>query len=160
MSEILIAGGLDPSGCSGVSAGLKAVAAHGAHGCPLITAWTAQNRVEVREVGALPESAVRAQLDALLADRRIGAAAVGLIGHGAAPLGMLDAPVVLDPVLRASTGAQLQPRGVVDALLPRATLLTPNAPEAAALTGLPVRDPDEAEAAGRLLLSRGCGPCW
>lgn len=166
MRTILLVGGVDPAGLSGLAADVRAVTAHRAHAAPVVAALTAQNTRTVRRVDPVAREVVAAQLSAVLDDLEVVAVKVGLLA-GAGPAGALEAalerlagvPVVLDPVLGASSGAELWPGGdgvaCLRRLLPRATVLTPNAPEAAALSGLPVRTAAEAEEAGRALCALG-----
>jgi hydroxymethylpyrimidine/phosphomethylpyrimidine kinase len=134
----------DSGGGAGIQADLKAFAAAGCHGTSAIVALTAQNTVGVRAVHALPPEFVRAQLDAVFGDIGVDAAKTGmlfsrvLIETVAAFLAEHPMPLVVDPVMVASSGAQLLEDDAVEALLqrlfPLATVVTPNLPEAEALT--------------------------
>lgn len=143
--------GSDSGAGAGLQADLRAFAAFGVHGCSAVAALTAQNSVAVERVEAVSPAMLEAQLSALASDLPPAAIKVGLLGS-VDNLRMLvrwidrlraSAPValVVDPVLRASTGARLADeqllRAHLDELLPRATLLTPNAAEVAALLGVP-----------------------
>jgi hydroxymethylpyrimidine/phosphomethylpyrimidine kinase len=137
--------GSDSGGGAGIQADLKAFAAAGVHGTSAIVALTAQNTREVRTVHVLPPWLVRAQLDAVADDIGIDAAKTGMLYSRA----IIDVvaewleehplPLVVDPVMVASSGAQLLEDDAVGALvhrlLPLATVVTPNLPEARALTG-------------------------
>jgi hydroxymethylpyrimidine/phosphomethylpyrimidine kinase len=160
--------GSDSGGGAGIQADLKAFAAHGVHGLSAIAALTAQNTRGVTAIHVPPPAFLRAQLDACFADFRIGAVKIGMLAN--APVIRVVAevlaehprvPVVLDPVMVASSGATLLDPTALDALrehlLPRATLLTPNIPEAELLLGHPIRNADAAEAALVELLALGPG---
>lgn len=158
--------GSDSGGGAGVQADLKTFSALGVYGASVLTAITAQNTRAVTAVAEVAPAMVAAQLDAVLDDLAVGAVKIGMLASPAivaavaAGLARTAAPVVLDPVMVAKSGdALLAPAAVaalVDALLPRATLLTPNLPEAARLLGEDVaRTADEAAAQGRRLLALG-----
>jgi hydroxymethylpyrimidine/phosphomethylpyrimidine kinase len=139
--------GSDSGGGAGIQADLKAFARCGVHGTTAITAITAQNTVAVTRVDPVDPAMVVAQVEAVAADFAIGAVKIGMVGGAptiAAVAAALDAlpagtPVVLDPVMIAESGARLLPsdaeRALIDLLLPRATVVTPNVPEARALSG-------------------------
>lgn len=137
--------GSDPSGGAGIQADLKSFAALGVYGMAALTALTAQNTRGVRAIELLPPGFVAAQIAAVLDDIPPGAIKIGMIASAPIARAVADAlagfggPVVLDPVMVAKGGAPLLPEeavGVLRALLlPRADLLTPNLPEAAALLG-------------------------
>jgi hydroxymethylpyrimidine/phosphomethylpyrimidine kinase len=162
--------GSDSGGGAGIQADLKAFARCGVHGTCAITAITAQNTVGVTAIHPLPPEIVLAQVRAVLADIRVDAVKVGMLGTAAVTLavaGALDElpagiPVVVDPVMVAESGARLldpgAQRALVDEILPRATVLTPNLPEARVLAGeLPeaVGEDEEAEALARAVLALG-----
>jgi hydroxymethylpyrimidine/phosphomethylpyrimidine kinase len=158
--------GSDPSGGAGLQADLATFGAFGCHGQGVVTALTVQDSLAVHAVAPVDARQVAAQLDALLADAPPAAAKTGMLGTAAVVEAVASAwrtrgpiPLVVDPVLAASSGARLVDAGAVAALLelllPLATLVTPNAPEASELTGLPVRDSLEAVTAARALLARG-----
>jgi hydroxymethylpyrimidine/phosphomethylpyrimidine kinase len=137
--------GSDSGGGAGVQADLKAFAAAGTHGMSAIVALTAQNTVGVSAVHQLPPEFVRAQLEAVFDDLGVDAAKTGMLFS--APLievvgDVLDAhpvPLVVDPVMVASSGARLLEEDAVETLvgrlLPLATVVTPNLAEAEALAG-------------------------
>ncbi len=159
--------GSDPSGGAGVQADLKTFAAHGVYGMAALTALTAQNTRGVVGVHGVPPGFVAAQIAAVLADIRPDAVKIGMLG--AAPvvaavadaLADYDGPVVLDPVLVATSGARLlEPaaeRALLDRLAPRAALLTPNLPEAAALLGEEAPDAFARRTGVAVLLKDGHG---
>jgi hydroxymethylpyrimidine/phosphomethylpyrimidine kinase len=137
--------GSDSGGGAGIQADLKAFARCGVHGCCAITAVTAQNTLGVSAIHPIPPEIVLAQVRAVVADIGVDAVKVGMLGDAetihavATALDGLPAgtPVVVDPVMVAESGARLlQPdaEGVLLAeILPRASVLTPNLPEARAL---------------------------
>ncbi len=138
--------GSDPSGGAGIQADLKTFSALGAFGTSVITALTAQATTGVTGVHEVPVDFVRLQLDTLLADVRVDAVKVGMLGSAAlaACVGeYLSGPLasryrVLDPVMVATSGSRLLADDAVDAvraILPHADVITPNLPEAAVLTG-------------------------
>jgi hydroxymethylpyrimidine/phosphomethylpyrimidine kinase len=142
--------GSDSGGGAGIQADLKAFARCGVHGASAITAVTAQNTVAVSAAYPLAAEMVLAQVRAVLADIHVDAVKVGMLATAEIALavaGVLDelpggTPVVVDPVMVAESGARLlEPdaeRVLVEEILPRATVLTPNVPEARVLAG---RDP-------------------
>src|SRR5581483_1350770 len=147
----------DSGGGAGIQADLKAFAAAGVHGTSAIVALTAQNTREVTAIHELPPSFVRAQLDAVFGDIGVDAAKTGmlysraLIAVVAGYLREHPVPLVVDPVMVASSGAQLLEDDAVEVLVrelfPLATVITPNLPEARALAGV---DASQAELAERL----------
>ncbi len=156
---VLLLGGLDPSGGAGLAADLSAVAALGCHGLPVASAWTVQDGHRVSGWQALPEADVRAQVMAAARAAPPAAVKTGMLA-GAGPVAALadwlaglaaPPPLVIDPVLAASDGTALVDAAgealLCERLLPRAALVTPNAPEAARLTGLPVPGDERAAAA-------------
>ncbi len=164
--RVLIVAGSDCSGGAGLQADLKTVTVLGGYGMTAITAITVQNTLGVSAVHDLPVDLIKAQAHACLED--IGADAIKLGMLSRVPVieavaSVLDrcpfVPVVADPVMVAKGGASLLQSEAVAALttliLPRAALLTPNAPEAAVLTGLAVETPDQMRAAGARLLAMG-----
>ena len=156
--NVLSIAGVDPSGGAGVFADLKAFAALGAYGCGVVTALTAQNTQAVTGISAVDAGFIRLQIDTLFADLRIDAIKIGMLGTApiiravaeglARPLAA-GQPAhrvhrVLDPVMVAKSGdALLEPQAVsmlIEAVLPLATVLTPNLPEAGVL--LRSREPE------------------
>jgi hydroxymethylpyrimidine/phosphomethylpyrimidine kinase len=150
--------GSDSGGGAGIQADLKAFARCGVHGTSAITAITAQNTVGVSAIHPVPPEIVLAQVRAVAGDIGIDAVKVGMLGTAlvteavAQALDELPAgtPVVLDPVMISESGARLlEPeaeRALVAEMLPRATVLTPNLPEARVLAGLaPPRSREQRE---------------
>ncbi len=148
--------GSDSGGGAGIQADLKAFAAAGAHGMSAIVALTAQNTRAVTAVHEVPSWFVRAQLDAVAGDIGIDAAKTGMlfsrpiIQTAADWLEEHPLPLVVDPVMVASSGARLLEDDAVDVLVgrlfPLATVVTPNLLEARALTGLDAPPAELAEA--------------
>jgi len=136
--------GSDSGGGAGIQADLKAFAAAGVHGTTAIVAVTAQNTLGVTAVHELPPWLVRAQLDAVVDDIGLDAAKTGMLFSRATIEAVADwldehpLPLVVDPVMVASSGARLLEEDAAGALVgrlfPRATVVTPNVPEAQALT--------------------------
>ncbi len=158
--------GSDSGGGAGIQADLKAFAACGVHGTTAITAITAQNTVAVEAVEAVSPQMIAAQVEAVAADLGVDAVKVGMLGTKTtieAVCLALDstggAPVVLDPVMIAESGAALLDPGARDSLvselLPRAAVVTPNIPEARALTGL--GESADQEELARAVLALGPG---
>ena len=152
--NVLTIAGVDPSGGAGVLADVKAISALSAYACAVIAALTAQNTRAVTGVFAVPPPFVREQIDTLFGDVRIDAVKIGMLGQAPVIRAVADgldhwkpAHVVLDPVMVAKSGdALLEASAVgalVDALLPCATVLTPNLPEAGVLLG--ERGPENAK---------------
>jgi hydroxymethylpyrimidine/phosphomethylpyrimidine kinase len=145
---VLSIAGSDSGGGAGIQADLKAFAACGVHGMTALTAVTAQNTVGVSAVHPVPPDVIVEQVRAVAGDIGIDAIKIGMLGTVAtidavrSALGELPAgiPTVLDPVMVAESGAELLDRSargaLIEKLLPRASVLTPNLPEARALTGL------------------------
>ena len=158
--------GSDSGGGAGIQADLKAFAAHGVHGLSAIAALTAQHTRGVTAVHVPPVAFLRAQVDACFDDFAIGAVKLGMLANAGVIHAVADAleahrpaHVVLDPVMVATSGARLLEADALDALrtrlLPLATVLTPNLPEAELLLGRPIAGGDDADAAARALLEAG-----
>jgi hydroxymethylpyrimidine/phosphomethylpyrimidine kinase len=144
---VLTIAGFDPSSGAGVTADIKTIAAHGCYGVACITALTVQSTSGVRRVGGVSPQLVADSLKALTADVAIAAVRIGMLGSGKVVRVVSDflvkeklPNVVLDPILKSSSGAPLVDaagaRLLKERLLARATVVTPNLDEAAALTGL------------------------
>jgi hydroxymethylpyrimidine/phosphomethylpyrimidine kinase len=159
--------GSDSSGGAGIQADLKTFAALGVYGASVITALTAQNTLGVTGIHLVPADFVTAQIDAVFSDLDVEAVKIGMV----AQLATVDAIVagltrwspkhiVLDPVMVATSGDRLLATDAVEALrtklIPRASLITPNLPEAAALLDEPVAVSEAAiESQGKRLLALG-----
>jgi hydroxymethylpyrimidine/phosphomethylpyrimidine kinase len=162
---VLIIAGSDSGGGAGIQADIKTVTAMGGYAATAITAVTVQNTLGVHGVHPIPLEVVAAQAHAVLQDIGADAIKTGMLGSRemaeivAGLLDETDAPAVVDPVMVAKGGEPLLAADAVAAvreqLVPRAALLTPNAPEAEALTGLTVADLDGLRRAGEALLSKG-----
>lgn len=163
---ILIIAGSDSCAGAGVEIDLKCAEAHGIHASCAITAVTAQNTCAVTAIQPIDADVVRAQIDAVFDDMPPCAIKIGMLGNGdvatsvaQALLEHPDVPVVLDPVLVATAGATLTEASVFelvrDTLVPRATVVTPNIPEASELTGIEVTDRESMGQAARVFLDAG-----
>jgi hydroxymethylpyrimidine/phosphomethylpyrimidine kinase len=160
--------GSDSSGGAGIQADLKTFAALGVYGASAITALTAQNTTGVTGIHLVPPGFVTAQIDAVFADLDVGAVKIGMVAQLATIEAIAAAlkrwqprHVVLDPVMVATSGDRLLSADAVDALrtklIPRATIVTPNLPEAAALLNEPIASSEaEIEGQGQRLLALGC----
>jgi hydroxymethylpyrimidine/phosphomethylpyrimidine kinase len=164
--RVLIIAGSDSGGGAGVQADIKTVTALGGYAATAITAITVQNTLGVTGVHPIPLDIIAAQARAVLDDIGADAIKTGMLGDVATVelvARLLDSaagvPAVIDPVMVAKGGASLLEAKAVAAvktlLVPRAALLTPNAPEAEALTGLTVATPDDQRRAGEALLALG-----
>ena len=144
--RVLSIAGSDSGGGAGIQADLKAFAAAGVHGMTAITAVTVQNTVEVRDVHPIPPATIVAQVAAVADDVGVDAVKIGMLGTVETIAAVSDAldlvgdvPVVLDPVMVAESGAVLLDEGaraaLAERLVPRASVITPNLPEARVLAG-------------------------
>jgi hydroxymethylpyrimidine/phosphomethylpyrimidine kinase len=161
--------GSDSSGGAGIQADLKSFAACGVYGASVITALTAQNTKGVSAIHPVPAEFVTAQIDAVFGDLAVKAVKIGMVAQRdviAAICAGLDRwkpdNVVLDPVMVATSGDRLIDDDCIEALrtnlIPRARIITPNLPEAAALLDEAVATSAcEMESQGRRLLALGCG---
>jgi hydroxymethylpyrimidine/phosphomethylpyrimidine kinase len=163
---LLTIAGFDPSCGAGTAADLKTFAAHGCYGIAAITSVTVQNTQGVEDVQNTPSATLRAQLDVLAKDCEIAAVKIGMLGNrgnAVAVAEFLDAHkfahVVYDPVMKSSSGRELLDAGgikfVATELLKRASVITPNVPEAEILTGLTIKDVAEMEAAAQKIVEMG-----
>jgi hydroxymethylpyrimidine/phosphomethylpyrimidine kinase len=167
--------GADSSGGAGIVADLQTFEAHGVWGTVALTAITAQNTLGVQAVETLTPEMVRAQMLSVVADLGVDAAKTGMLASAEIVEAVVETvgelgirPLVVDPVMVASTGGRLLDAGAVDAvrtlLLPRATVLTPNLAEAAALVGFDVVLVKGGHLAGDAspdcLLVAGEAPAW
>lgn len=166
MGRVLIIAGSDSGGGAGIQADIKTVTALGGYAATAVTAITVQNTLGVTGVHSIPIDVVEAQARAVLSDIGADALKTGMLGDVAmvrAVAGVLDeaagVPAVVDPVMVAKGGAALLAAEAVTAvrelMIPRAALLTPNAPEASALTGLEVETTDDLRRAADSLLTAG-----
>ena len=166
MPTALTIAGSDSGGGAGLQADLKAFQAHGVYGMSVVTAVTAQNSQAVTAALDLPTDLIAAQLDAVASDFPIGAVKTGMLSSVAIIEAVADGlerhalrPVVVDPVMISKSGYPLLQPDAIAALtarmLPLADLLTPNAHEAEALVGFPVRTLAEARKAASQLWDQG-----
>lgn len=144
IKNVLSIAGSDPSGGAGIQADLKVFAANGVYGMAAITALTAQNTRGVTGVEVIQQSFVKAQIEAVFADVRVDAIKIGMIATAEIAYAVAETldphrgiPIVLDPVMLAKGGAPLMAEDAMEAvrtrLIPLATIVTPNLPEAARL---------------------------
>ena len=163
---LLSIAGFDPSCGAGTVADLKTFAAHGCYGVAAITALTVQNTQGVEDVQNTPSATLRAQLEVLAKDSEIAAVKIGMLGNrgnAAVVAEFLDAHkfahVVHDPVMKSSTGTELLDAAgvkfIVTELLKRSSVITPNVPEAEALTGMTIKDIADMEAVARKIVEMG-----
>ncbi len=180
---VLTIAGFDPSSGAGVTADIKTIAAHACYGIACITAMTVQSTAGVKRVEPADPVLVTETLEELAADVEIAAVHIGMLGSGKVARAVADflegselegskkasAPsasgktrlpnIVLDPILKSSSGADLLDapgtRILIERLVPLADVLTPNIDEAAAITGLKVQELDEMKAAAAKLHEMG-----
>lgn len=175
---VLSIAGFDPSSGAGITADIKTIAAHGCYGIACITAMTVQSTGGVKKVDPSDPTLVTETLEELAGDVEIAAVRIGMLGSGkvakavaeflegskkgspGSRLGKSRIPnVVLDPILKSSSGADLLDaagtRIMMDRLIPLADVVTPNVDEASAITGLKVQELDEMKAAAARLHELG-----
>ncbi len=167
---VLTIAGFDPSSGAGVTADIKTIAAHGCYGVACITAITVQSTAGVRRVEAVDPALVTETLEELASDIPIAAVHIGMLGTAKVVKAVVEflgrrsgknklPNVVLDPILKSSSGADLLDaagtRVLIEKLIPLADVITPNVDEAAILTGLKVTDLDEMRAAAAKLHQMG-----
>jgi len=167
---VLTIAGFDPSSGAGVTADIKTIAAHGCYGVACITAMTVQSTAGVRRVEAVDPGLVTDTLEELASDIPIAAVHIGMLGTAkvvkavaeflARRSGKAKLPnVVLDPILKSSSGTDLLDangtRALIEKLIPLADVITPNLDEAAVLTGLKATDLDQMRAAAARLHQMG-----
>jgi len=179
---VLTIAGFDPSSGAGVTADIKTIAAHGCYGVACITAMTVQSTTGVKRVEVVDPALLSESLEELAADLDIAAVHIGMLGSGKVVKVVADflsthrdnesgnpsanqtrrarlPNVVLDPILKSSSGAELLDeagtRLMVERLIPLADVLTPNVDEAEVITGIPVKDLDEMKAAAAKLHEMG-----
>jgi hydroxymethylpyrimidine/phosphomethylpyrimidine kinase len=165
LGRVLIIAGSDSGGGAGVQADIKTVTALGGYAASAITAVTVQDTLGVHAVHPIPPPIIAAQIRVVLADIGADAIKTGMLGDAAAIEAVLAAlaefpgiPLVVDPVMTAKGGASLLAAGALGPLrhlMARAALVTPNAPEAAILTGVAIASTDDLRAAGERLLTSG-----
>jgi len=163
---VLTIAGFDPSSGAGVTADIKTIAAHGCYGIACITALTVQSTSGVRRVEPVSPDLVSETLRELASDIEIGAVHIGMLGSAKVARAVVEflsrrklPNVVLDPILKSSSGAALVDsvgaRLLVEKLVPLATVVTPNVDEASALSGLAVTSLEQMREAATRLHSLG-----
>jgi hydroxymethylpyrimidine/phosphomethylpyrimidine kinase len=172
---VLTIAGFDPSSGAGITADIKTIAAHGCYGVSCITAMTVQSTAGVKRVEASDSALISDTLVELASDFDISAVHVGMLGSGKVAKAVADflsgSPptrrsgkarlpnVVLDPILKSSSGAELLDKSgvrvLIERLIPLAAVVTPNIDEAAVITGIRVKDLDEMKAAAGKLHGMG-----
>jgi hydroxymethylpyrimidine/phosphomethylpyrimidine kinase len=164
--RVLIIAGSDSGGGAGIQADIKTVTMLGGYAMTAITAVTVQNTIGVTNVHEVPPGIVREQIEAVMGDLDADAWKIGMMGSAAHVGTVLEVwyavgggvPVVLDPVMVAKGGASLLQEDAVavirDELMPIAAIVTPNAPEAEALTGIAVRELDGQRRAAAILVEK------
>src|SRR5436190_19534549 len=167
IGRVLIIAGSDSGGGAGIQADIKTVTALGGYAATAIAAVTVQNTLGVSAAYPMPADVVVAQARAVLDDIGADVIKTGMLGDLEAVeavarlLDVAALPAVIDPVMVAKGGARLLSAEAIapvrDLLVPRAALLTPNAPEAETLTGLAVETTDDLRRAGEALLRLGAG---
>jgi len=167
LGRVLIIAGSDSGGGAGIQADLKTVTCLGGYAATAITALTAQNTLGVFAIHPVPPDFLRQQIELVLEDIGADCVKIGMLATAEIIEAVADSleatggdiPLVLDPVMTAKGGAALLAETAMEALkrrlIPRAALLTPNLPEAEALTGLTIQSAADGEEAARRLLALG-----
>ena len=176
---VLTIAGFDPSSGAGVTADIKTIAAHGCYGIASITAMTVQSTAGVKRIEPLDPILVKDTLEELVSDLNVAAVHIGMLGSGKVVKAVADflagalsaklaeprrgparlPNIVLDPILKSSSGADLLDSAgiklLIDRLIPLCDVITPNLDEAAVLTGAKVTEPEEMKAAAAKLHEMG-----
>ena len=163
---VLTIAGFDPSSGAGITADIKTIAAHGCYGVACITALTVQSTRGVRRNEPISAALIRETLDELASDIALDAVHIGMLGNAAVAAVVADfldrrkpRNVVLDPIVKSSSGAELlDPKGsrvLVERILPLADVITPNIDEACHLTGLAVANSEQMRLAAERLHAMG-----
>ena len=167
-SVVLAIGGFDGSGGAGTLADARAIQLNGAYPCSVVTAITAQNTTRVDQVEPVSNELLRRQFACLVDDLQIDAIKIGLLPSLACvrtvidwlSTGQLDCPIVVDPVMSATSGDQLVDEQATDALIeglvPISTLITPNVDETRRLTNQFIDNIEDMIEAGNQLVRMGC----
>lgn len=159
--------GSDSGGGAGIQADIKTFSSLGVFGTSAITAITAQNTQGVRGIQAISPEILRGQIEAILEDFIVDAIKIGMLHNKDAVRivsdtlhSHLSTPIILDPVMISTSGSKLLEdnaiRAIVDELFPKATLLTPNIPEAEYLSGIKINNEADVLLAARRLREKGC----
>ena len=157
---VLTIAGFDPSSGAGVAADIKTIAAHGCYGIAAISALTVQSTSGVRQVFPVDPNLIAETLDELASDIKISAVHIGMLGSGKVASEVARfleknrlSNIVLDPILQSSSGSGLLDDAGIsvlkEKLLPLASVVTPNVPEAAALTGITIENVDDMKLAAQ-----------
>ncbi|GAB6982775.1 bifunctional hydroxymethylpyrimidine kinase/phosphomethylpyrimidine kinase [Prevotella dentasini] len=165
--KTLTVAGSDSCGGAGIQADIKTMSALGCYAASVVTAVTAQNTTGVTAIQQMTPEMVRAQLRAVLDDLRPQAVKVGMLGDRATVqavatelAGYSAVPLIADPVMVSTSGSRLMEPDAVEEfckrLLPMATLLTPNIPEAEVLSGMSIQSEGDMDRAARRIMDRGC----
>ena len=168
MPVVMTIAGSDSGGGAGIQADLKTFAAHGVFGTSAITAITAQNTLDVVSIAEVPVEVISDQIDVVAQDIGIDVVKTGMLSSTeiiecvAMAIGRNElGPIVVDPVMVAASGAHLLQEEAVDAMrdriVPMATVLTPNIPEAEVLADIDIETVDDMVSAGESLLGNGRG---
>jgi hydroxymethylpyrimidine/phosphomethylpyrimidine kinase len=169
IGRVLVVAGSDSGAGAGIQADIKTIAALGGYATTAITAITAQDTRGVHDVMRVPPELVRRQMEVVLDDIGADCIKTGMLHDAAILAAVVDIvvakaatiPLVVDPVLVASDGTRLMDEDALEilkrSLIPLTTVLTPNAPEAAALTGIAVDDLDAMQRAAEALVGLGAG---
>ena len=167
MKKLLTVAGSDSSGGAGIQADLKTFAALGAYGMSCVASLTAQNTTGVTMVVNTPPEMVKAQLEAVFADIPPDAVKTGMLSTPAITETVADffsahsdVPLVVDPVMVATTGAVLLEKEAIETyktrLIPEAAVITPNIPEAQVLSGMEIKNEEDMKAAAKEISKLGC----
>lgn len=168
-ARVLVIAGSDSGGGAGIQADIKTITALGGYAMTALTAVTVQDTTGVHGIHAVPLSVIREQIRACLSDIGADAIKTGMLGTAEIVVAVAEemaalakhVPLIVDPVMVAKGGARLLAADAIEALrsrlLPLAAVVTPNAPEAEALTGVRIATPDDQERAGRVLCDMGAG---
>jgi len=153
MNKVLTIAGSDPSGGAGIQADLKTMTVHGVYGMSVITAITAQNTLGVSKIIPIPGQMVRAQIEAVLEDIRPEAIKIGMLANKEIVkilvelLNDFEGHIIIDPVMISTSGKHLLEEDAlatfIKDLLPIATLITPNIPEAQLLSDMKILNEDD-----------------
>ncbi len=167
LKQVLTIAGSDSGGGAGVQADIKAMSANGTYAMSVLTAITAQNTTGITAIHDLPTAIVKAQLDAVFDDFDVAAVKTGMLSS-ASLVSLVSCTLrhhrmphlVVDPVMVSKSGQDLLQPDAIDAvkheLIPLASVLTPNLPEAERLTGLTIRSLADARQAAKALYQLGC----
>lgn len=167
MKNLLTIAGSDSGGGAGIQADIKTFAAHGGYGMSVITSVTAQNTMGVTAIHDIPADMVCAQMDAVFSDIRVDGVKVGMLSNPEIVSAVADrlrhyAPkiIIVDPVMVSTSGSKLLSddavRLIKSELIPFATMVTPNIPEAEVLTGLKISSTDDMGKAAEIIGALGC----